>query len=326
MARLVDDPDAGVRARVAMRDDLGATVASRFADPNREPSPVVWRALAATRIGAERGEKLVATADRLTLLILATNPATPPTLLDQLGRVDDPEVVSTVAATRSGRSPEGAVISQVLGARSIPTRPIEAAPPGAIAPGPPNSQTPATTAHALPPPDVGGPDDEPASHRGLVVGFFAALLAVIVVVAVLALGGGSDEPVASPGTAWRAPAGSATPARPSPERGATSAAPSSASPTGGDTTPEPVTLDLTMTAQQQRFCDVAQIRIAYDAPTAYVTITDDADRELWSGQWRSGAVEEVHLIAPSEQLHAQVTTTADPDDFRPSGSVKGTFC
>ncbi len=327
VARLVDDPDAGVRARVAMRDDLDAATAARLADPRREPSPVVWRSLAGTRTGAARAESLVSTGDHVTRLILATNPATPQEMLERLAELGDAQVAATVDATRSGQAPDGAVIAQVLGARSIATRPLSSAPAGTAWPGEPASRTAA----------IAGDDtsvavdadvDAPASHRGLVVGFAAALVLAVTVVAVLALGGGSgDQRGAASGTTRPTPSASTDPDHPT-TGSAGSTVPTTAASTSTvvGAADRPVTLDLTMTAQQRRFCNTARIRLTFDASAAHVKIIDDAGRELWSGPWRSGATNTVRLVAPSDQLRAQVTAHADPDHFRPSGSVKGTFC
>jgi hypothetical protein len=259
-------------------------------------------------------------------LILATNPATPLEMLERLAELGDAQVAATVDATRSGQAPDGAVISQVLGARSIATRPLSSPPAGTTRPGEPAHRTAAVdrgeTAIVV---DAGAAVDTPASHRGLVVGFIAALVVVAAVVAVLALGGGSDDhPTAAPGTTRAAQSGATARGHSSTTAAGPTTGASPSTVTGAAEVP--VTLDLTMTAQQRRFCNSAQIRLTFDAPAAFVKIFDDAGRELWSGAWTSGATNTVRLVAPSDQLRAQVTATAVPDHFRPSGSVKGTFC
>lgn len=322
MAHLADDADPGVRARVAMRDDLDPAIRARLADPGRETSPMVWRALAASRAGAPHADALATTDDRLTRLILATNPATPPEVTRQLAATGDAEIAAAVAATRAGRAPDAATISQVLEARSIPTRPLATAPTGTPWPGPPDTRPPTRDGLGT---DAAVEADTPGRHPGLVVGFGVALAIIVVVVAVLAWGGGSagqttDPPSTRPSGSTDTPG----PTHSSPDVPATTV--DRAASTPGDAATPAVTLDFTMTSRQGLFCDVVDIRIAYDAPPAYVTITDDADRELWSGLWPAGTTRSVDLIAPSERLHAQVTTTADPATFAPSGSVQGTFC
>jgi hypothetical protein len=323
---LVDDPDAGVRARIANREDLTEDAVARFVDPTRETSPIVWRSFAATRIGAADADALIDTGDRLTMLVLAANPATPPDSLDRLARLADDEITSTVAATRAGHPPDGTVISQVLGARAIATRPLAEAPAGTPWPGCPTpQQTPTSSRRESAVTDL----DEPASHRALVVGFAVAAVIVIAVVAVIARGGGAgDEVTASPShpdAAAAAPDRSTLPGTTAPvteESPSTTRLVANGKGSGG----EAVILDLTMTAQIERFCDVAHLTISFDGPTAYVAVTDDAGRTLWSGPWRSQETKSIALVSPSKTLHARLTTTADPNELRPSGSVKGTFC
>lgn len=321
--RLVDDPDDGVRARLANREDLTADIVAGFVDPAREPSSVVWRSFAATRAGAANGAAILATGDRLAMLVLAANPATGPDVLDRLTRLGDAEITRTVAATRAGQPPEATVISQVLEARAIATRPLAEAPAGTPWPGRPTPQqttpTPTDT-------DSVGEHDAPASHRGLLVGFVVAAVIVVAVGALIARGGGTGDGLASSstgtGAVTSAPHGSTS----NPGVPMTDDSPSVAPGATNGSGDEPVVLDLTMTAQRKRFCDVADIKISFNGPTAYVAITDDTDRELWSGPWNSGASKKVELFAPSKTLHARLTTTTDPDDFGPSGSVQGTFC
>jgi hypothetical protein len=323
---LLTDPDAGVRARIANREDLTDDTVARFVDPTRETSPVVWRSFAATRIGAAQAAALFATGDRLTRLVLAANPATPVDSLGRLARLADPEISSTVAATRAGRPPDDRVIAQVLGARAIATRPVAEAPPGTPWPGGPTSRSATTSPadHA-----AVAAVDEPASHRGLVIGFVIAAALVVAAVAVIARGGGAGNGVAttpSGADSVAAVPGVSTPAPSTAPATAASASTTLRAAKGGDSGGEAVVLDLTMTAQAERFCGTADITISFNGPTAYVAITDDAGRELWTGSWRSGSTRKIDLIAPSTTLHARLTTTTVPAELRPSGSVKGTFC
>lgn len=315
--RLAHDPDPGVRARLATRDDLDPAIARRFSDPATEPSEIVWRALAATATGAHHAATLLSSGDRLTGLILATNPATGPSILGQLAGHPDPQVASTVAAIRSGRPPDSAVISQVLDARAIPSRPLASPPPGTAWPGPGDGPD-----HTLEDRGVQTiADDTPARHRGLVIGL-VALVAVILVFAmvVITVGPGPDRKATapSPTTASGRPALSSTTVHPS--------VPSSVTAPSTSATHGAVTVDIQMSAGAKRFCGEVKIRITYDAPTTHVVITDDAGRELWEGPWHSGQAETVRLFAPTRTLHARMTTSGDPDAFRPVGSVDGSFC
>ncbi|HET8929248.1 MAG TPA: hypothetical protein VFN21_01195 [Acidimicrobiales bacterium] len=321
--RLVDDPDAGVRARIANREDLAGDTVSRFADPAREPSPIVWRSFAATRIGAANAAAVLATRDRLAMLVLAANPATPSETLDRLAGLDDVEIATTVAATRAGQPPEDTVISQVLGARAIATRPLAEAPAGTPWPGGPTPRQAAVTPTG---PDPVDDDDSPASHRGLVVGFVVAAVIVVAVAALIARGGSSDDDMASSSNETAGVTVPSPGSTSSPDVMVAGRSPSTTSKSATGSGGNAVVFDLAMTARQKNFCDEADIKISFDGPTAYVVITDDTDRELWTGPWNSGATKQVDLIAPSKTLHARLTTTGDPDDFRPSGSVQGTFC
>lgn len=345
--RLADDPDAGVRARLAGRDDLDPSTVARFADPAREPSPEVWRSFASTRTGAAHAGSLLATDDRLTLLVLATNPSTPPDVLDRLAQHRDPVIAGTVAAIRTGEPPDDDVIDEVLGARAVPTRPLADAPAGTVWPGTSPATLPSPPRHpapdrpavpTAPPATSTAPVREPvaatpapAQHRGLVIGFAVAALLVAGLVVAIGFGGGSGDGSTSDPDGVALAAGVSTVVTTDPGPLPSAASPSSATPSttrggNGDAGGEAVVLDLTMTAQSKRFCDVAEITISFAGPTAHVVITDDADRDLWVGPWDAGSSRKVDLIAPSRRLHARVTTTGDPDDFRPSGSVQGSFC
>lgn len=323
--RLAGDPDAGVRARLATRGDLASDLAARFADPRIEPSPVVWRCLAATPTGASRAESLLSGNDRLTGLILATNPATTPGVLERLARHADAEIVATVEATRRGDPPPSTVISEILDARVIPTAAIGAAPTGTAWPGPPGASS-SSLGPSGPDVAVGPSVDDPASHRGLVIGFVAVLVVILVAAVVVVTRGGDRGTVASGGHVVTTSTTldvrtSEVPSTTSPE---TTTAATTAPDTGDDA--ETVSLDLSFAAQRRRFCDSVDIEIVYDAPTASVIVTDDADRELWQGRWPSGTTRTIPLIAPSDAVHATITTQADAATFKPSGSVHGTFC
>lgn len=317
LARLATDPDPGVRARVASREALEPELIGKFVDPTVEASPIVWRAMAATRAGARHAASLVTSRDRTTLLILATNPATEASVLDLLARDSDRGIAGAVAATRSGQPPDEAVIAEVLAARTIPTRPLSSPPPGTPWPGPPGAATPdgipgGTGA------DASG-DDVPASHRGLVIGFVAVLVVVIAfAVLIITRGGGSAPNADGPTTSAGGPAASIS---------TTTIVPDEATSTAPDTPDvEAVQLEVTMTATHGRFCERAKVRLVYDAPTAGVVVTDDTGTELWQGSWPSGATRTIRLGAPTRTLHARLTTRADPEALKASGSVAGTFC
>ncbi len=319
--RLARDPDAGVRARIASRTDLDPDRAARFADPAVESSPVVWRALAGSRTGADHAAALAASGDRLTGLILATNPRTPDEVMDQLARSADPEIAAAVAATRAGRSPEGSVIDQVLEARTITSRPLETAPPGTQWPGRANVASSAASAPAAATaatsPTASGGDDAPAGRRGLVIGFFVVLALVVAAVVIIGLGGddqATTDPTTGPTTTVAGTAQSSTTDAPAP------------STTPGPPVSETVVLEVTMRADQGRFCDSADMRLTYEGADAHVVVTDDADREIFGGSWPSGQTKTLDLIAPTETLSALVITLGDPATFSPSGTVDGTFC
>lgn len=317
LQRLAHDPDPGVRARVAARDALEPELVARFVDPTVEASPIVWRALAATRAGGRHAASLVTSRDRITLLVLATNSATDAAVLDLLAGDPDRRIAGAVAATRSGQPPDEAVIAEVLAARTIDTRPLPSPPLGTPWPGLPSALT-----HDGIPVDAvadaaGG--DVPASHRGLVIGFVAVLVAVLAFAVLIITRGGGSTPNAR-GTPTSA--GGISPPISATTIGPDRSSATSPHPGGVDT----VQLEVTMTATQGRFCKRAKVRLVYDAPTAGVVITDDTGDELWQGSWPSGSTRTIQLDAPTRTLHAKLTTRADRDALKPSGSVTGTFC
>lgn len=322
--RLAHDPDAGVRARVAGRPRLDRTTLERFVDPRQEPSPIVRRALAATRPGAAYGSALAATDDRSTLLILATNPATSAEVLDRLSGHPDPTVAATVAATRSGLPPASSVIDEVLSARAVPSQPLTAPPPGTPWPGPPTNDHSVTSADPRSEMDR---SQEPASHRGLVIGFVVVVAALAVGAIIVLTQSTRTTRHLTTSSTLTAPATAATPSTTRTEPPTSSLSlPTTTRPASSDPRGDAVTLDIAMTATSGRFCRRARLRLDYEAPLAYVIVTDDAGRELWQGQWPSGTTRTIGLVAPSTTLNARITTRSDPDSFHPTGSVTGKFC
>ena len=193
--RLVDDPDPQVRAQVATRGDLDAGTIARLADPDREPAPEVWRALATTPAGAEHAWELCSTNDPLTLAIVASNPAVGAEVLERLVDNPDPDVADAAAAARAGRPPDARIAAEIADARVTEARPITQAP----------GEKP-TPVEDAPPPELG--DDATATaepdRRRIVTSLIVGAIALVVIGAVIALAiglsrGSSDQGLTASG-------------------------------------------------------------------------------------------------------------------------------
>lgn len=139
--RLAHDEDEFVRIGVAARSDLPPSVARTLASPGEEPCPDVWRALAMSASVASTAETLQIADDTVTLKLLAANPATPPSVLDELAEHRDPDIASIAIGARAGLRPalDPSLASSPTGdqrpisappfLRSLPTRPGTAGDP-----------------------------------------------------------------------------------------------------------------------------------------------------------------------------------------------------
>lgn len=343
--RLAEDADEQVRARIGARDDLDAATTSRLANPDREPSPVVWRSIAATRGGAAHAWELLGSDDPATLAVLAANPLVDPDILDQLTRYPDPDVAWTASATLTGQ-PVGRLASDriatalVAGGLSL-DEPAETEPETASHPetAPPPGDT------AQDPPRPSPPDTGSHRHLGLLVGAVGLCVIAAALILVTFTRGSRDhaavvaDPVATstttipPSTApSTAPTGRTTvvattpPATVVPTTPAPTVPPPPPASVPVATPPPagPVTQTLTITSTSGRFCQQVNVTVSFSPEPASVVVRDDAGFQIgaWSGP--SGQSHDLTLASPTSAL--QVTVTANGNGLSISGSANGPSC
>lgn len=105
LSRLAVDPHEQVRAAIASRADLPGRLAAQLADPDREPSPIVMRSIAASIHAAHVAADLVGCGDPVALALLALNPDTPVEVLDRLTESPDADVATAAIGARAGLRP-----------------------------------------------------------------------------------------------------------------------------------------------------------------------------------------------------------------------------
>ncbi len=339
--RLVDDPDPQVRAQVATRGDLDAGTIARLADPDREPAPEVWRALATTPAGAEHAWELCSTNDPLTLAIVASNPAVGAEVLERLVDNPDPDVAHAAAAARAGRPPDARIAAEIADARVTEARPITQAP----------GEKP-TPVEDAPPPELG--EDATATaepdRRRIVTRLIVGAIALVVIGAVIALAiglsrGSSDQGLTASGgrvttTAAATTTAPTTSTTTSTTTTSTTVAPTTAPPTAPPSTNAPpptpgqivppatgaqeISQKFTISSGSQPFCTSVNVTVVFSPSPAHVVVTDDAGRTIGNWTGPSGQTKKLSLWGPTKALNVTVSEVAT--GINATGNATGSAC
>lgn len=350
--RLAEDPDEQVRARIGAREDLDAATTSRLANPDREPSPMVWRSIAATRSGAAHAWELLGSDDPATLAVLAANPLVDPDILDQLTRYPDPDVAWTASTALTGQPVRPPASDQITTALAVgglsldepsDTGPETVSDPEAAS----GSETAAPPADPTEdPPRPSPPDAERHRHLGLLIGAVGLCVIAAVLVLVTYSRGRADHssavadpaitstthvpPATASTTASATASTSATTAVVTAPPGTTTPAPTLPPPPPASVpivTPPPagpVTQTLTISSNSGRFCQQVNVTVSFSPEPASVVVHDDAGFQIGAWTGPSGQSHNLPLASPTSTL--QVTVTANGNGLSISGSANGPSC